>query len=438
MTRSFYIYTLGCDKNTVDSEKMAFALECAGFAQVEDAQSAELIILNTCGFIDRAKEESVAAIFEAVGIKQQAGGKTLIVAGCLSERYKSELAKEIPDVDFFCGTDAVGEILSYLGAGASGEAALEGRILSTPSHYAYLKISEGCNKTCSFCAIPSIRGKLRSEAMEPLLAEAQRLAKEGVKELILVAQDTGSYGMDIYGEKKLPQLLSALSEIQGIHWIRLLYMYPESITPQLIALMRANKKILHYIDIPFQHASDDILAAMGRPSNREKNLEVIALLREAMPDIAIRSTFICGFPGETRKDVAELAEFLTLCRLDRVGVFEYSKEEHTPAAKMPKQVAKAEKRRRYEELMSCQEALSEQKLLSRIGSAMEILIDEEEAPGVYAGRSYLDAPDVDGCVSVYSDAPLSPGTFVIAEITGATAHDLIAESPKECTIESSE
>ncbi|MDR2519680.1 MAG: 30S ribosomal protein S12 methylthiotransferase RimO [Eubacteriaceae bacterium] len=430
MRGTFYIHSLGCDKNTVDSEKLAFALREAGFSPIDGPEGADYILVNTCGFIDSAKEESVEALFEAARFKS-AGAKAVIALGCLAQRYAKELEAGIEGLDLVCGKGSIDAILAFLLEGApAAEWSEEGRIVSTPPYTAYLKISEGCNKVCSFCAIPKIVGNLKSRSMDSLFKEAEILAGNGVRELVLVAQDTGDYGSDLSDGSSLPKLLRRLECIEGIHWIRLMYMYPESISSELVELMKSSHKILPYLDIPFQHASDRILRAMARPQTKEGIKGQISMLRDEIPGIAIRSSFVCGFPGESRSDVDELKSFLCEARLDRVGVFCYSREEGTKAYGLPGHVPSKEKNRRYGELMQLQESLSQKNMEDRIGTYIEVLIEGEESPGVYAGRSYMDAPDVDGIVYVHTGEDLCAGDFLWAYVTGATAHDLIADAKK--------
>ncbi|MCL1802724.1 MAG: 30S ribosomal protein S12 methylthiotransferase RimO [Eubacteriaceae bacterium] len=432
MKPTFYIHTLGCDKNAVDSEKLAFSLQSAGFEPSYAPESADAIIINTCGFIQPAKEESVDALFEALSYKEASPGTVIAAVGCLAQRYKKEIEEGIEGLDLICGVDSADEAAKLLADmfGLSGtQASVQGRALLEPEtrHYAYLKISEGCSKFCTFCAIPSIRGPLASQSIGSLVSEAKTLAERGAKELILIAQDTGSYGIDIYGKPMLPSLLSELCSISGINWIRIMYMYPESLNDEIIDAIASLDKVLPYLDIPFQHASDEMLAMMGRQATKESMYGLINKLRRKIPDIAIRSTFICGFPGETRSHAAELMEFLQNAKLDRVGVFEYSREDGTKAYSMPNQVSEKEKQRRRAQIMLLQEEISESSLAERIGTSITAIIDEEEAAGIYVARSYLDAPEVDGCVYIYTQAPLKIGEFCTAHITGSTAHDLEAE-----------
>lgn len=435
MVKKVYIETLGCPKNTVDSENMAFLLDEAGYAVSESAEDCDIYIINTCAFIDAAKEESVSAIMQAVSLKNENPQMTIVVSGCFAQRYAAEIRAEIPEVDFIVGTGRFAEIAELISAQVREDVselnapiAEVGRMLSTPNHYAYLKLAEGCNKSCSYCIIPKLRGRQRSRRMEDILAEATELCEGGVKELILIAQDTGEYGTDLYGSRMLPELMRRLSAIEPLRWIRLLYVYPETISDELIDVMAGNPKILHYIDIPFQHVNNRILKLMRRAATKEKIIASIEKLRAAMPDIAIRSTFITGFPSETEAEVAELSEFLEKYHLERVGVFPYSREEGTPAAEMEGQLDEAEKTRRFELLMSVQERVSDKTLSCQLDRTLSVLIEDIDSDGnppVYVGRSYLDAPDIDGIVYVYTDKMLEIGEFYDVEIFDSMEYDLI-------------
>lgn len=430
--------TLGCPKNTVDSENMAYLLSEKGYEITDDPMLADAVIINTCGFIHDAKEESVETIMQAVMLKKERSELRIIVTGCLAQRYAQELENEIPEVDLFVGTGNFYEIAETLERSekiqlGDIDAPIEetGRVLTTPAYYAYLKLAEGCDKHCTYCIIPKIRGKQRSRKMEDILQEAQRLADSGVKELILIAQDTGEYGTDLYGERKLSELLVKLDRISGLNWIRLLYVYPETIDDALIDVMANAKKILHYIDIPFQHISDRVLKRMGRLTDSSAINHLIDRLRIRIPDIVIRSTFIVGFPQETKEDVSELADFLRSARLDRVGIFRYSKEEGTPAAEMSGQISETEKQCRYDELMAIQEAVSDSILEQYRGCTMETVIEEEAEEGVYCGRTRIDAPEIDGVIYVYSDSPLEIGEFYPVTVEDSMEYDLIGRYTKQ-------
>ena len=445
----FHLISLGCDKNLVDSEVMLGLLSQHGFDFTQDESEAELIIVNTCSFIHDAKQESIDTILR-INEYRSDKLKFIIAAGCLSQRYQDELLKELPEVDAIIGTADYDKIVSVASALVSNKreqcpyskisplgqiscitdlnALLDiacSRIITTPGHYEYLKIAEGCSKRCTYCAIPSFRGNYRSYPIESLCREAAELAKRGVKELIIVAQETTVYGMDIYGRKALPELLCKLSEIEGIEWIRLLYAYPEEITAELIEVMSTNPKILHYIDMPIQHSADNILKRMGRRADNARLRKVIADLRDRMPDVCIRTTLITGFPGETLDDHAELYDFVNEMEFDRLGVFPYSQEEDTPAAAMTGQIDEDIKAMRYAELMELQQAIVFEKNESLVGSEMDAIIEgylpERE---VYVARTYRDAPDVDGFLFLSTDISHMTGDIVRCLVTGAYEYDL--------------
>lgn len=442
-----YLESLGCDKNLCDSEVMLGILAKHGMTFTDEISEAEIIVINTCSFIGDAQEESINSILSAAAYKQN-NCKYLIATGCLAERFKEEFTKELPEVDGIIGITAfhrIAEVIERLEAGEQGPVtAFEDkdmlqpsgldRILSTGGHYAYLKIAEGCNKRCTYCIIPHIRGNFRSRPLEELVNEATSLAEGGVKELILVAQETTLYGIDIYGKKTLPELLNRLSEIDGIRWIRLLYCYPEEVTQELIDVMSTNSKVLHYIDIPIQSGSDNVLRAMGRKTSRSEIIELIKRLRKAMPDIAIRSTLITGFPGETDEDYNNTLDFVSEARLDRLGVFKYSQEDGTPAALFPDQISNELIQLRFDELMSLQQELSYDISSAFIGKKIDAFVEgyipEDE---IYVARTYRDAPGVDGLVFVKSDRPLESGDIIPVVITGATEYDLTAEVIYEFT-----
>lgn len=432
--------SLGCDKNTVDSESMIGLLQEKGYQFTDDETQAEIIIVNTCCFIGDAKEESINTILEMAQYKESGSLKALIVTGCLAQRYKEEIQKEIPEVDAILGTTAIDQIVTAV------EKTLEGkeenfvmdcnrmprvqvkRSLSTGGHFAYLKIAEGCDKCCSYCIIPKVRGSFRSVPMEDLVEEAKALVAGGVKEIILVAQETTLYGKDLYGKKSLPELLHALNQIAGLYWIRILYCYPEEITEELITAIKTEEKVCHYLDIPIQHASDDILKRMGRWTNRAHLQEIIGELRKEIPDIALRTTLISGFPGETEYDHEILMDFVDEMEFDRLGVFPYSPEEDTVAAEMDNQIPEEIKLDRQAELMELQQEIAFEKAENTVGQTMMIMIEgylPEE--GTYIGRSYKDAPNVDGYVFVNTDRNLMSGDFVQVKIIGSYEYDLIGE-----------
>ena len=432
--------SLGCDKNLVDSEVMLGLLSRAGYEFTDDESEAEVIVVNTCCFIGDAKEESINTILEMAAQKETGKCKVLIVSGCLAQRYKDEVLKEIPEVDGILGTASCDKIVEVVEETLKGKKGQEfenidllkardgGRIVTTGGHYAYLKIAEGCDKHCTYCVIPSVRGKYRSVPMEELVKEARELAEGGVRELILVAQETTLYGMDLYGEKRLPALLKELAEIPGIHWIRMLYCYPEEITDELIETIKTEEKVCHYMDIPIQHASDRILRRMGRRTNREEITGRIRRLREEIPDIAIRTTMITGFPGETEEDLEELLDFVDEMEFERLGVFPYSREEDTPAAVMEDQVPEEIKAERRSQVMELQQDISLEHGEDMVGRELEVFIEGRVADeNAYVGRTYMDAPGVDGYIFVNTDLELMSGMFVRVKVTGALEYDLIGE-----------
>lgn len=432
--------SLGCDKNLVDTEFMIGALRERGHTFTNEEREAEAIIINSCCFINDAKEESINTILEMAEYKDAGSCRALIVTGCLSERYREEIRREIPQVDAVIGTNSYGEIGAALEAVSQGGEyelfrPLEGipelrssRSLTTGGHYAHLKIAEGCNKNCTYCIIPKIRGRYRSVPMEELLAQAKELAGQGVKELILVAQETTLYGMDLYGEKSLHRLLDELNQISGIQWIRLMYCYPEEIYEELIQSIKRNKKVCHYLDMPIQHINNDILKRMGRRATKEELAERIRHLREEIEDITLRTTLITGFPGETQEMHEELMYFLNEMEFDRLGAFPYSPEEGTPAAEFPEQVDEYQKSVWQEEIMELQEEIIFDKNEEMKGRSLWVMIegkvDGEEA---YVGRTFRDAPDIDGYIFVNTEEMLMTGDFVEVTVTGAYEYDLIGE-----------
>ena len=437
-----HLISLGCDKNLVDAEGMSGLLRAAGHELTDDDTKADVIIVNTCCFIGDAKEESINTILEAAKRKEDACAKALIVTGCLAERYREEIKAELPEVDAIVGTTAWPQIVSVIGEVTAAHAApvertqsidapiedVRARVVSTPGHYAYLKIAEGCDKHCTYCVIPKVRGAYRSRPMEQLVAEAQTLAAGGVKELILVAQETTLYGADLYGKKSLPALLRALSGIDGIEWIRVLYCYPEEITDELIAEVRDNKKVCKYLDIPIQHAADGILKRMGRRTTHDELTAIVRKLRTEIPDIVLRTTLIAGFPGETEEDHQVLCDFVKELRFDRLGVFEYSKEEGTPAAAMKGQIRKNVKRARRNALMEIQQRISAERTASLVGKRFTVMVEGRLAEdNVLVGRTYMDAPDVDGLFFIDSGADPVSGTMLTAVVTNATEYDLYGE-----------
>ena len=449
--------SLGCDKNLVDSEKMLGLLNEVGYRVAQEESEADAIVVNTCCFIHDAKEESVETILEMAEWKKKGRLKALIVTGCMAQRYQDEIQQEIPEVDAVIGTTGYTEIVPILdeilaeAEASQKEAAVEEpkeksfvnccpsidllpasladkRVVTTGGYTAYLKIAEGCNKRCTYCIIPYIRGHYRSFPMEDLLEEARKLAEGGVKELILIAQETTVYGMDCYGRKALPELLTKLCEIEGIEWIRILYCYPEEITDELIAVMKKEKKICHYLDIPIQHSEDTILKRMGRRTNRAELVSLVEKLRKEIPDIVLRTTLITGFPGETEEEFKNMVDFVDSMEFDRLGVFPYSAEEGTKAAEMDGQITEEVKESRRDEIMALQQEISADKAASRIDDEMSVLIEgylyEDD---IYIGRTYMDAPKVDGNVFVRAEEELISGDIVPVRITGANEYDLMGD-----------
>lgn len=430
-----FIDTLGCPKNTADSEVAAGLLEKEGHRIIENPKDAEAIIINTCGFINDAKIESIDRIFELASYKEQ--GAILIVTGCLSQRYGEELYREMPEVDIFLGVNDYHKLPELLMNHSKGrreayfnpceKAYTEHDVRKSlgPSYTSYLKIAEGCNNICAYCVIPSIRGNYRSRRKENILKEAGQLAEAGTKELVLVAQDVTAYGMDQNDDYRLPELLEDLCKIEGINWIRLMYCYEDRITDRLIEVMAGQDKICKYIDIPIQHASDKILASMNRRSTKASIIKTINALREAIPDIHIRTTLITGFPGETTEDFNELVGFVKEMKFNRLGVFSYSKEEGTVAARMKGQVREQTKVKRREKVMAIQQEISLAYNQDKIGKVIRVLIEEEEETGCYRGRSCYDAPEIDNSVIFNSDKPLKTGDLIFVKITDAFDYDLI-------------
>ena len=432
--------SLGCDKNLVDTEVMLGLLASKGHQMVNDEMEADVIVINTCCFIHDAKEESIQNILEMAELKKEGRLKALIVTGCLAQRYKEEIIEEIPEVDAVLGTTSYDKILEAIDEALEGRHCVEmtdidalplvqsNRLVTTGGHFAYLKIAEGCDKHCTYCIIPKIRGNFRSVPMERLLKEAEGLAEQGVKELILVAQETTLYGKDIYGEKSLHKLLKELCKVSGIQWIRILYCYPEEITDELIQVMKEEKKICHYLDLPIQHASDEILKRMGRRTSKAQLKEIIGKLREEIPDITLRTTLITGFPGETKEQHEELMEFVDEMEFDRLGVFTYSPEEDTPAALMDNQIEEEVKEDRQAELMELQQDIAFDLAEDMIGKEVLVLIEGKVADeNAYVGRTYKDAPNVDGLIFVNTEEELMSGDFAKVRVTGALEYDLIGE-----------
>ena len=432
--------SLGCDKNLVDTEVMLGLLASRGYEMTDDETRADVIVINTCCFIHDAKEESIQNILEMAEYKKRGTVKALIVTGCLAQRYRQEIIDEIPEVDEVLGTTAYDKILDAVDAALRGEhevmlSELDAlplpdtrRLVTTGGHFAYLKIAEGCDKHCTYCIIPKIRGNFRSVPMERLVREAQELADQGVKELILVAQETTLYGKDLYGEKSLHTLLKKLCEISGLRWIRILYCYPEEITDELIQVIKEEPKICNYLDLPIQHANDKILGRMGRRTSKQELVDIIGKLRSEIPDICLRTTLITGFPGETQEQHEELMEFVDEMEFDRLGVFTYSPEEDTPAAEMPDQIDEEVKLDRQAELMELQQEIAFDNAQDMVGREVLVMIEGKVADeNAYVGRTYRDAPNVDGLIFINTDEELLSGDFARVRVTGAVDYDLIGE-----------
>lgn len=438
--------SLGCDKNLADSEEMLGLLTAGGHEITDDETQADAIVINTCCFIKDAKEESVETILEMAEYKKTGSCHALIVTGCMAQRYQKEIIEEVPEVDAVLGTTSYGDIVKALEEAVAGNHFEEfrdidylpdtgsKRVLTTGGHFGYLKIAEGCDKHCTYCIIPKLRGKFRSVPMERLIAQAEDMAEQGVKELILVAQETTVYGKDLYGKKSLHILLKKFCEIRGIRWIRILYCYPEEIYDELIETIRDEKKICHYLDIPIQHASDRILKRMGRRTSKQELVDIIGKLRKEIPDIVLRTTLITGFPGETEEDHEELKEFVDEMEFDRLGVFTYSPEENTPAAEMADQVPEEVKEERRDELMELQQEISYDRGQDRIGQELLVMIEGKVADeSAYIGRTYGDAPKVDGYIFVQTGELLMTGDFAKVRVTGALEYDLIGVLSDEYT-----
>lgn len=432
--------SLGCDKNLVDTEVMLGLLASRGYEMTDDETQADIIVINTCCFIHDAKEESIQNILEMAEYKKAGQAKALIVTGCLAERYRQEIIDEIPEVDEVLGTTAYDQILDAVDAALAGRHSVvisdldalpmpeTKRLVTTGGHFAYLKIAEGCDKHCTYCIIPKIRGNFRSVPMERLVKEAEELAEQGVKELILVAQETTLYGKDLHGEKSLHRLIKELCKISGIRWIRILYCYPEEITDELIQVIKEEPKVCHYLDLPIQHANDAVLRRMGRRASKEELVNIIGKLRREIPDICLRTTLITGFPGETQAQHEELMDFVDEMEFDRLGVFTYSPEEDTPAAVMPDQIDEEAKKERQAELMELQQDIVFENARNMTGREVLVMVEGKVADeNAYVGRTYRDAPNVDGLIFINTDEELISGDFVRVKVTGASEYDLIGE-----------
>lgn len=438
--KKIYMHSLGCSKNLVDSENMLGILKNKGFKTTEYADKADYIIINTCSFISDAQQESVNAILSAADIKNKANKNAkIIVTGCLSQRFGEELSKEIPEVDIIIGTSGFENIHEYIEKYENTNNLIIDTELKeldeenlprntlTEKWYAYLKIGEGCSNNCTYCIIPALRGPYKSRRIENITEEAKMLVKKGAKEIIIIAQDTSKYGLDLYGEKRLHEVIRNVSEIDGVRWIRVHYLYPEDIYDELINEFKNNKKLLKYFDIPLQHINDRILKRMNRDTNKKQILDLINKIRSEVKDSVIRTSLITGFPGETKEEHEELLQFLKDYKLDRVGVFQYSREEHTPAYKLPDQIDDEIKQKRQDELMELQTAISYENNLSKIGNIYEVLIEEKDVEDIYAGRTYMDSIDIDGCVYVNSRKKLKLGNIYKVKINDALEYDLMGD-----------
>ena len=432
--------SLGCDKNLVDTEKMLGLLGAKGYSFTDDETEAEIIVVNSCCFINDAKEESIETILEMAQYKENGNLKALIVTGCLAERYKDEIIKEIPEVDAVLGTASYDDIVEAVDAALNGEKPLifkeinripeidVNRMVTTGGYYAHLKIAEGCDKHCTYCIIPKIRGNFRSVPMESLVKEAEYLASIGVKELILVAQETTMYGVDLYGEKSLHILLKELCKINGIKMVRIMYCYPEEIYDELIETIATEKKVCHYLDMPIQHCSDSVLKRMGRRTSKNELIAIINKLRQRIPDIVLRTTLIAGFPGETEENHQEMMEFVDEMEFDRLGVFTYSPEENTPAATMDNQLPEDVKEQWRDEIMELQQEIAFDKSISMIGRELLVMVEGKIAnEPAYVGRTYMDAPGIDGNIFISTGEEFISGDLVKVKVTGANEYDLIGE-----------
>ncbi|NYB73606.1 30S ribosomal protein S12 methylthiotransferase RimO [Sedimentibacter hydroxybenzoicus DSM 7310] len=442
--KKIYMHSLGCSKNLVDSENMLGILRNKGFKTTDYADKADYIIINTCSFISDAQQESVNAILAAADVKNEANQNAkIIVTGCLAQRFGEELSKEIPEVDIIVGTSGFDKIDEYIEKYENSKQLVVDtdmreldeenlpRNSLTENWYAYLKIAEGCSNNCTYCVIPQLRGPYKSRKIEKIVEEAEILAKQGAKEIIIIAQDTSKYGLDLYGEKKLHEVVRKISEIEGVQWIRIHYLYPEDIYDELINEFKNNDKLLNYFDIPMQHINDRILKRMNRNTNRHQIINLINKIRNEVEDAVIRTSLITGFPGETEEEHEELLRFLGEYKLDRVGVFQYSREEHTPAYKLPEQIDDDIKQRRQDELMELQVGVSYENNLAKIGRIYDVLIEEKDVENIYIGRTYMDSIDIDGVVYVTSDNELDLGNIYKVKINDALEYDLMGDEVDE-------
>lgn len=443
MNKNISIISLGCSKNTVDSNQMTSILSENGFTLIAEPENADIVVVNTCGFIESAKEESINTILEIGEYKETGRCKILLVAGCLGERYKEELIKEIPEIDGIIGTGNVNEIVDVVNLLLKGEKTI--RVGEIDSDYdetikrasvegeytSYIKIAEGCDNLCTYCIIPKLRGKYRSRKMESIVEEAKGLVESGTKEIVLIAQDTTKYGIDLYDEYRLADLLDELNEIEELKWIRILYLYPDTFEEGLIASIKRNSKVVNYVDIPIQHINNNVLKRMNRSTSKESITSLIENLRTAIPDIIIRTTLIVGFPGETQEEFDELYQYVEKMKFDRLGVFAYSKEEDTPAALLKDQIDEETKEVRQIKIMQLQQEISSNLNNEKIGLTYDVLIEEQVEEGLYIGRTYMDSPEIDGIVYVNSESELSIGSFVKVQISDCLEYDLIGELTDE-------
>lgn len=439
MNKKISIISLGCSKNEVDSDQMSSILRQNDFLLTKETSEAEIVVVNTCGFIESAKEESINTIIEIGEYKKFGNCKILLVAGCLGERYKEELIKELPEIDGIIGTGNINEIVEVVDLLLKGEKEIRvgeidkaydesiKRSLKENEYTSYIKIAEGCNNFCTYCIIPKLRGKYRSRKIEAIIEEAKKLVENGTKEIILIAQDTTKYGLDLYDEYKLPDLLSELNKIEDLKWIRILYLYPDTFDSILIKSIKENSKVANYVDIPIQHISNSVLKRMNRSTSKESITKLIEDLRREIPDIIIRTTLIVGFPGETQEEFDELYEYVKAIKFDRLGVFTYSKEEETPAALLEGQIDEEVKVERQSKLMQLQQKISTELNSKKVNSIYDVLIEEKAEEGVYLGRTYMDSPEIDGIVYVHSKRDLKEGSFESVEITEYLEYDLIGE-----------
>ncbi len=438
--KKIYMHSLGCSKNLVDSEHMIGILEKKGFKTTDYADKADYIIINTCSFISDAQQESVDAILSAADIKNEVNNKAkIIVTGCLAQRFGDELAKEIPEVDIIVGTSGFEKIDEYIEKYEDKKQQIVDtnmqeldeenlpRNTLTEKWYAYLKIAEGCSNNCTYCVIPKLRGPYKSRKIEKIVEDASNLAKQGAKEIIIIAQDTSKYGLDLYGERRLHEVIQKVSEIEGIEWIRIHYLYPEDIYDELINEFKHNKKLLKYFDIPLQHINDRILKRMHRNTNKKQIIDLINKIRNEVKGAVIRTSLITGFPGETQEEHEELMKFLSEYKLDRVGIFKYSREEDTPAYKLPDQIDEEIKEQRHNELMELQQNISYENSLKKIGATYDVLIEEKDVENIWVGRTYMDSIDIDGVVYVTSDKNLELGSIYKVKINDALEYDLMGD-----------